>query len=115
MRVAVGMLLALLAVGCMQETHRSEFRPDGSQYVSGGMGAREKPPPSLFQRPRKKPSPAGAAESHTKAKVIRADGADAPDAGAKQPAEARERRSFWDRLLGRDKKAKPVPGAEAGK
>lgn len=109
MRAAIGILLALFAAGCVKEIRRGEFRPDGSQYVSGGMAGKTKRAPSFSEK-----LPQGSSGKLVAAKpgVIRAG----QGAGASaQPAETEKARSFWDWLFRRKRKAKERPAPKEGK
>lgn len=112
MRAAIGILLALLAAGCVKEIRRGEFRPDGLQYVSGGMAGKKKRAPSFFEKLLQGPSGKPAAGAAAKHGIIRAgQGARA----SAQPAETEKARSFWDRLFRRKPKAKERSAPKEGK
>lgn len=110
MRAVIGILLALLAAGCTKEIRRGEFRPDGSQYVSGGMAGKKKRAPSFFEKLRGSSGKPVAATA--KPVVIRAGQGAAASA---QPAETEKARSFWDWLFRRKRKAKERPAPKEGK
>ena len=107
MRVLTASCLLLVVAGCAtEEISRSDFRPDGSEYVSGGLGAKRRPEPSFFERLFQGSGKTKAARAAPEPKVIRGRPVASISAA---PATAEPGPSFWDWLLGRDKSESPTP------